>query len=76
MGTEWSMERPQVPGAYNEGDGFPWDNVMGKAVEILEQLIKQKYSGQDIAHIGLRLQLMGNHIWNRESLQYLKETKK
>ena len=60
----------------NNDDGFSWDNVMDKADDIIEWLIKQKYSGQDIAHIGLRLQLMGNHVWNRESLEYLKEMKK
>lgn len=53
-------------------DGFPWNDVAEKSYSIIEQLLTEGYSSQDIAFIGLLLQMRGQYMWMKEGFDHIK----
>lgn len=56
---------------YSSND-YTWDEVHKKADEIIDELIKEKFSGQDIIHIGETIRLAGNFVHARNMQSWMR----
>ena len=50
---------------------YEWNEVGEKAGELVEELVREGFSGQDIAVIGTILNMRGTYIWMREGFDYI-----